>query len=220
MRRYSRTASSIAANHPEKKYCDFAMHMVAGTNRTVTDGSLISMVPIGTLGTATNQRSSASPVLKSLTIRGKLTTNTPAGGTGTPVRWSMYVVLDTAPLSTMPVNGVSDIFSTFNPYVMPTSFCVNNMDNSSRFKILKRVDIGFGGFGLDSTAGGNGQTSATVPIDFTLPLRITQKYKPTTSTSTISDITENALYIVSLSDQQYANSPTLDILGRVHFFDR
>ena len=215
---HRRTAAGIAAGHPEKKYSDQAINMQAGIDRTITSSHLISPIYIGSLGTAQNNRSSASPVLSSLTVRGKLLTATPSGSVGTPTRWSFFIVQDTAPLSTMPVNGVSDIFSTVGAS-MPTSLCVNNMDNSSRFKILKRIDISFGAFPYPTTVSG-GQTQACVPIDFTLPLKFTQKYKPTSSTSTIGDITENALYMVALSDSFYASSPMLVGLCRVHFYDR
>lgn len=188
----------------ERKYHDLpAWTMVPGTDRAVDSVHHINGAYVGSLGNLVSQRSSASPYIKTLTLIGELESLV----SSTPGRLDLFVVRDLAPLTVLPT--VSDIFSS--PFTMPTANCMPNTDNVSRFKILRRFTFNYN----DSLVAGANQ-----PFNISIPMNFTMRFKPGVSTSQIGDITENAIYIVALSTNVYAETPSLRISGRFFYFDR
>lgn len=208
-RRASRSGKSRGTSRPvvsltEKKYHDLpAWTMVPGTDVSTTSVHHINGMYVGNLGNQLYDRSSAAPYMKSLTLIGELESSVST----LPGRLDLMVVRDLAPLSALP--SVSEIFSS--PFGMPNANCMMNTDAITRFKVLRRFT-----FNYNDTA----VSAANQPFNISIPLNFSQRFKPGSTTSVIGDITENALYIVALSTNTFASTPSLRITGRFFYFDR
>lgn len=167
-----------------------------------TTGSIALIATIAQ-GASVNQRVGKKIVLKSLQCRGHIR----AGTTGTFSEAAILIVYDRRPQGSLP--AITDILNTAN------SRSFNNDANSGRFQILKRID---------TVLTGNSVTPATgneiKNCDFYLDLKKRPVEFMAAGTGAIGDISEGALYVVSVgTDVAGTTAPFAPLGFRTRFID-
>lgn len=130
-----------------------------------------------------------------------------SGTTTTVADSAMLIVYDKRPTGVLP--SITDILITAN------SASFNNDANSGRFRILKRVNQIFMGNQLTPDTG-----KEAVTLDFFLRLNGLGCEYMAAGTGAIEDISEGAIYVVTVGSQAAGNTaPKFEMGFRTRFID-
>jgi len=173
---------------------------------TVSAGT-VTMLNVVPVGAGIQQRVGKKIMLKSIQLRGELVNKTSA----TTNDVAYCIVYDKKPGAAAP--AITDIFNTDSVH----SF--NNTENSDRFRILRRVDATL--VGGDTT----GRVANTIlQVDEYISLKgYTTTYKSNSSTGTgaVGDVSEGALWLVTLGNNVAAGNlnANLNVGCRLRFYE-
>lgn len=141
--------------------------------------------------------------MKSVQIRGYAT----AGTTGTVCSAALIIVLDRKPSGALP--AITSILTSVNPAALV------NDDQSSRYKILRRIVVNLVG---NSTTPATGLERAF--IDEYLMIPYDAVYDVANATGVIAQMRENALYAIGLSEVAAGTAAgTFAASIRVRYYD-
>lgn len=178
---------SKASSRPSKGYCAGTGYVDLPEDLYVmADTTTIDLITIVPQGAATSERVGKRIALKSLQMRGQIHASSTSG-----VKWNVgayMIVYDRRPTGNLP--SVTDILSGA---ASPNSF--NNDDNTSRFRILKRVDVTIAGNLLNDN-----NADMLQDASFYLPLKGLPVVFKNAGTGAIGDIEVGALYLVTTGE--------------------
>lgn len=185
----------------EKGYVDVA----SATYKFDTTGSIVLLNTIAQ-GAGIQQRVGKRARMTSLQIRGYAANDT----TATTNDCAMLIVYDKRPTGALP--NITDILDTAN------SRSFNNDDNSSRFKIVRRLDFQLRG---NVNAAANYLDSMSKNIDEFSKLRNLPVVYKSAGTGAIGDIEQGALYLVTVGNTAAGTAAANLIVGfRLRFVDQ
>lgn len=185
----------------EKNYVDLA----AATYECSTTGSITLLATIAQ-GASVNQRIGKKCYLRSLQCRG----NSFNGTTSVTSDNAILIVYDKRPTGSLP--AITDILNTID------STSMNNDNNASRFKIMKREDWILIG---NISSGANMNSATAKSHDWYLPLRGLPVTFNAAGTGAIGDIDEGALYLVTVGSNATGTLATSFVAGfRTRFTEK
>lgn len=165
-----------------------------------TTGSIFLAASV-TQGSGIQQRVGKRIMWKSLQVRGQIIANAAAVYNDC----AMLVVYDKRPTGSLP--AITDILQ------FATAASMNNDDNSGRFVILKRKDFRLVGSSSTPTS------QSSIGCDFYLKINRPAVFK-SAGTGAIGDISEGALYVISVGSNAAGTSAAASNLAfRVRFVD-
>jgi len=196
--------ATMLSRRPRARQDAGFVDLASGTFNCSTTGtiSLVNTVP---QGASVNQRIGKKIMMKSVQFRGRLQ----AGNTTTVADAAALLVYDKRPQGALP--AITDILVTAN------SASFNNDVNADRFRILRRWDWTV--TGNDNTAGQQTAASATSFDEFVSLKGLPQVFNAA-GTGAIGDISEGALYLVTVGDLAAGTAaPKLTAAARFRFID-
>lgn len=178
--------------------------LASGTFNCSTTGT-ISLINTVAQGASVNQRIGKKIMMKSVQFRGRLQ----SGNTTTVADAAALLVYDKRPTGALP--AITDILVTAN------SASFNNDVNADRFRIIRRWDWTL--TGNDATAGQQTSSSCHSFDEFVSLKGLPQVFNAA-GTGAIGDISEGALYLVTVGDLAAGTAaPKLTAAARFRFID-
>lgn len=178
-------------------------HDVGSTTYDMSTSGSILHLNVVPQGTTVISRVGKKYMLKSIQFRGRSI----AGSATTVADGAYMIVYDKRPTGSLP--SITDILVSVN------SESFNNDSNSPRFQILKRVDRIFTGNSSTITTDGCAHTE-----DFFLKLRNLPVVCKFGTAGTIGEISDGALYMVSVGNVAAGTSaPSISGQFRIRFLD-
>lgn len=181
---------------------------LAGANYTMNTTGTVTLLATIPQGTSVNQRVGKKIVYKSLQCRGYVHNDT----TAVYNDCAIIIVYDRQPTGSLP--AITDILDTAN------AISFNNDANSDRFKILKRMDFALVGPLTGTIATQQPTSTSALSADFYLSLKNLSAQFKAAGTGAIGDISNGALYLVTVGITAAGTGDANAVLGfRTRFID-
>lgn len=186
----------------ELKFFDTSLSFQVDATGEIPATGQLALIP---QGDTASTRDGRKAVIKSIQLHGSTTFVPGASATAASVCW-LYLVLDTQCNGAVPANGVADVLTSTN-----FTIAIRNLNNSERFKILKKWCFRY----ISNAGVTTAYNNVIIPFDYYLKCNIPMIWNSTSGA--LTEITSNNLFLMAGSDNNSDDQVAVSGTCRLRF---